>query len=198
VPTLGARRSVLCSLLGRAHRRAPPAAAQLRARTAEFVRDIERVWGVEFPPGRNPDLIFMAHLWEPLRVLPKPLALHLASEAAGLACHALLAGLGFRRRSSQARAHTLPCGAPGRRAGRLGMHAFACTRVCLCMACTPFCAHVSNCFHMPSHASTALCTQPGGACAKLHSCFALEDVSTMPLGPVSGARAEESRPGSGS
>lgn len=80
---------------------------QLRARTAEFVRDIERVWGVEFPPGRNPDLIFMAHLWEPLRVLPKPLALHLASEAAGLACHALLWALGFRRKRSQARPHTL-------------------------------------------------------------------------------------------
>jgi len=143
VPALGARRSVLRSLLGRAHRRAPPAAAQLRARTAEFVRDIERVWGVEFPPGRNPDLIFMAHLWEPLRVLPKPLALHLASEAAGLACHALLAGLGFRRRSSQARAARAalwccraPCRLPGHArlcmhtcASVHGMHALLCTRL---------------------------------------------------------------------
>ena len=91
------------------------AGRQLRARTAEFVHDIERVWDVQFPPGRNPDLIFMAHLWEPLRVLPKPLALPLASEAAGLVCHALLAALGFRRKRSQARPRACRAQAPGHR-----------------------------------------------------------------------------------
>jgi hypothetical protein len=71
-------------------------AAQLREATYEFVRGMERVWGVSFPEGRNQGLAFMAHCWEDLRVLPKPLALHLASELGGLACHAALRAMGFR------------------------------------------------------------------------------------------------------
>ena len=57
-----------------------------------------------FPEGRNESIGFMAHCWEDLRVLPKPLALHLASEIGALACHGALRALGFRHMRCQARA----------------------------------------------------------------------------------------------
>ena len=62
-----------------------------------FVREVEKRWGVTFAAGRNPALRFMAHLWEPLRVIHKPLALHAACEAATLASHAALWCAGFRK-----------------------------------------------------------------------------------------------------
>ena len=61
-----------------------------------YVREMERRWGVTFPAGRNPNLRFMAHLWEPLRVIHKPLALHAACEAGVVACRAALWLAGFR------------------------------------------------------------------------------------------------------
>ncbi|CAL8465236.1 g4771 [Coccomyxa elongata] len=70
---------------------------RLQAATKIFVRQMEAEWGATFPEGRNPDISFMAHIWEDLRVLPKPLALHLASEAANLAGHAVLRCMGFRK-----------------------------------------------------------------------------------------------------
>jgi len=69
------------------------------ATATRFVDDVERVWGIRYPGGRNDGLSFMAHLWEPLRVVPKPLALHVAAEAGALACAGVLWGMGFRRRS---------------------------------------------------------------------------------------------------
>ena len=52
--------------------------------------------GYTFPPGRNNDIQFMGHLWEPLRVMHKPLAMHLTSEAVALATDASLFALGFK------------------------------------------------------------------------------------------------------
>ena len=43
-----------------------------------------------FPPGTNPAIRPMAHLWEPLRVVPKPLAVPLFSEAGGALTRFLL------------------------------------------------------------------------------------------------------------
>lgn len=43
-----------------------------------------------FPEGFNAGVAPMTHLWEPLRVLPKPLAVHLASEVCGAATRGLL------------------------------------------------------------------------------------------------------------
>ena len=43
-----------------------------------------------FPPGTNPGIRPMAHLWEPLRVVPKPLAVPLFSEAGGALTRLLL------------------------------------------------------------------------------------------------------------
>lgn len=40
---------------------------QTQASSERFVDEVEKRWGVKFPKGRNPDLNFMAHLWEPLR-----------------------------------------------------------------------------------------------------------------------------------
>jgi hypothetical protein len=82
------------------------ACAQLQRATSGFVRGIEAEWGVTFPEGRNESIGFMAHCWEDLRVLPKPLALHLASELGALACHGALRALGFRHRRCQARAES--------------------------------------------------------------------------------------------
>lgn len=77
--------------------------AQLQATTKIFVRQMEAEWGATFPEGRNADISFMAHVWEDLRVLPKPLALHLASEAASLAGGVVLRCMGFRKDCCQVR-----------------------------------------------------------------------------------------------
>ena len=69
-----------------------------------FLAKVEREWGVKFPPGSNPGVTFMAHLWEPLRTCHKPLAIHLASESWGLCLRLLLKTMGFRRAVQQVRA----------------------------------------------------------------------------------------------
>ena len=33
----------------------------------DFVQIVEKTWKVHFQDGYNPDIKFMAHLWEPLR-----------------------------------------------------------------------------------------------------------------------------------
>ena len=48
-------------------------------------------------------LQFMAHLWEPLRVVHKPLAVHLVSEAWGLVTHSILLWMGFSHGSHKVR-----------------------------------------------------------------------------------------------
>ena len=74
----------------------------------DFVEEVQRVWEVKFQRGRNPDLTFMAHLWEPLRVFPLPLAMHLGSEAMHLFCHCLLLASGFRAHRSKVTYVPLP------------------------------------------------------------------------------------------
>lgn len=60
------------------------------------MEEIERKFGVSFPPGRNTSISFMAHLWEPLRWIHKPLAVFLGAEAMCVATDALLYAQGFR------------------------------------------------------------------------------------------------------
>ncbi|BDA49445.1 hypothetical protein COCOBI_14-0620 [Coccomyxa sp. Obi] len=69
---------------------------QLQRAVAEFVDQIELEWGVKFSEGRNSEIGFMAHVWEDLRVLPKPLALHLVCELVSALATALLWQMGFR------------------------------------------------------------------------------------------------------
>lgn len=51
---------------------------------------------MRFKAGRNPDIRFMAHLWEPLRWIHFPLAVYVAAEGLWLASSLLLRVLGFR------------------------------------------------------------------------------------------------------
>ena len=81
---------------------------QLQRATADFVRQMELKWSRELPEGRNPDITFMAHVWEDLRVLPKPLALHLACEVMSMVGHAVLRLRGFRMESCQVRCARSP------------------------------------------------------------------------------------------
>ena len=62
---------------------------------------IEQKWDRQLPEGRNPDVKFMAHVWEDLRVLPKPLALHVGCEIISLLGHAVLRFMGFRMENCQ-------------------------------------------------------------------------------------------------
>ena len=61
-----------------------------------YIAEIEQTFQLQFEEGRNPDVEFMAHLWEPLRWLHKPLAVYMLAECMGLVTNCLLHALGFR------------------------------------------------------------------------------------------------------
>jgi hypothetical protein len=64
--------------------------ADEQARVLEYAHAVERAWGVQFPEGYNEDLHLMGHLWEPLKVVHKPLFVHLASEGSMFVTHLAL------------------------------------------------------------------------------------------------------------
>ena len=68
---------------------------------AYFIKRCEKTWSTKFSEGKNYNITFMAHLWEPLRVHHKPLAVHLFSEVAGAAIRIWLLILGFRMQRHQ-------------------------------------------------------------------------------------------------
>ena len=70
--------------------------AQELGRADAYIERIEAKFGVRFLEGRNPDIEFMAHLWEPLRWIHKPLVVFLGAEAMGLATNIVLYAQGFR------------------------------------------------------------------------------------------------------
>ena len=70
--------------------------AQEKARGLAYIAQIEQTFQLLFEEGRNPDVQFMAHLWEPLRWLHKPLAVYMLAEGMGLVTSCLLHVLGFR------------------------------------------------------------------------------------------------------
>ena len=55
-----------------------------------FNQQLQETFNVQFPKGSNPDLQLMQHLWEPLRVVHKPLMLHVVSEMSTFCTHLLL------------------------------------------------------------------------------------------------------------
>lgn len=61
-----------------------------------YIERIEQRFGVTFEEGRNPDVEFMAHLWEPLRWMHKPLVVYMLAECIWLSTDCLLRALGFR------------------------------------------------------------------------------------------------------
>lgn len=44
---------------------------------------LERVFGMKFDEGHNPDVEFLAHLWEPLRSVYRPLLFYILTEFSG-------------------------------------------------------------------------------------------------------------------
>jgi hypothetical protein len=66
-------------------------------KVVETLEILEQDFGFYVPAGRNSSLQFMAHLWEPLRVIHKPLILHLVSEASLVFSHAFLSFMGFHK-----------------------------------------------------------------------------------------------------
>ena len=77
--------------------RLPDLTPSERAAVSDYVERIESKYGRPFAPGHNPDVSFMAHLWEPLRVLHKPLALHALAEGMRIATDGALWIAGFKQ-----------------------------------------------------------------------------------------------------
>lgn len=63
---------------------------------SSYIDRNEQRFGVTFEEGRNPDVEFMAHLWEPLRWMHKPLVVYVFAECIWLSTDCLLRALGFR------------------------------------------------------------------------------------------------------
>jgi len=100
-------------------------APQVRERLDAYVQRVEATWGVAFEEGRTPGLRFMAHLWEDLNFLWKPLAVRPAprpprpAERAPL--HAVGGGGGGKGASGlRAAALGAPVGGLGRAASAAG------------------------------------------------------------------------------
>jgi hypothetical protein len=68
-----------------------------KAAVVDTLHNLEVTFEVHIPDGYNDRLEFMAHLWQPLRVVHKPLLVHLFSEASVLLTHGCLLFMGFRR-----------------------------------------------------------------------------------------------------
>ncbi|GBF96822.1 hypothetical protein Rsub_09678 [Raphidocelis subcapitata] len=95
------RRGNVEELLAYAFLYKPPEDAARDGRGPLVARMADRlcaVWGLELPPGYNPGLKFMGHLWDPLSHMWRPLAFYVAMEAAAAAKNAALLAAGFRRR----------------------------------------------------------------------------------------------------
>lgn len=62
-----------------------------------MVQRVEEVADHQFPEGRNPNLKFMAHLWEPIRHLYRPATFYLSMELLALVGRAMLRAIGMKR-----------------------------------------------------------------------------------------------------
>lgn len=60
-----------------------------------MLRDVEAEWGNPYESGTNDSLRYMAHLREPLRAVPKPLAWYLLAEGLAGIKHAVMLAAGF-------------------------------------------------------------------------------------------------------
>ena len=68
-----------------------------RCSVDDFVAQVEQKWDIKFEDGYDPSLRFMAHVWEPLRVSHKPLAVYVVTETAAKIAHLLLRLMGFKK-----------------------------------------------------------------------------------------------------
>ncbi|KAG7668636.1 hypothetical protein Ndes2526B_g03740 [Nannochloris sp. 'desiccata'] len=62
-----------------------------------FLSTAEERWNMTFPPGKNSDLRYMAHVWEPLRVQHKLFIVYMSTEFAAKVAHLLLRWMGFHK-----------------------------------------------------------------------------------------------------
>lgn len=72
--------------------------AQQSAHIDRFLLDVERTFNCTFAPGHNPSLRFLCHLWQPLRVWHKSLALYAVIEGYAVLSSWMLQRRGFLRR----------------------------------------------------------------------------------------------------
>lgn len=63
----------------------------------QVLRQLEKQTGVVLPEGRNPNIHFLSHLWDPLKVSYKPLVFYICTEALAWATACLLHIAGFDR-----------------------------------------------------------------------------------------------------
>lgn len=49
----------------------------------KMLEEFERVFGLKFAKGHNPNVHFLAHLWEPLRSVYRPLMFYILTEFSG-------------------------------------------------------------------------------------------------------------------
>lgn len=63
----------------------------------QVLKQLEQQTGVVLPEGRNPDIQFLSHLWDPLKVSYKPLIFYICMEVLALASACMLQAAGFRR-----------------------------------------------------------------------------------------------------
>lgn len=63
--------------------------------TAEFASTFNH----NFPPGYTPNLKFMSHLWDDLKVAWWPLAAYAVTEVLGLSTAVCMFVMGFKRRT---------------------------------------------------------------------------------------------------
>jgi len=82
-------------------RRKEDLSEEMQREVEDFVRQVESRWHHSLEDGTNPDIQFMAHLWEPLRTLHTPLFIHLVSECMSVLSMLALALLGFQRHRCQ-------------------------------------------------------------------------------------------------
>ena len=59
--------------------------------------EVLETWGEELQPGQVSHAPYMTHMWEPLRVFPKPLCVHVLSDGIALLHRCALRLKGFQQ-----------------------------------------------------------------------------------------------------
>lgn len=110
---------------------------------SDTLEDMERRFSFKIPEGTNPDLQFMAHLWQPLRVSHKPLFVHAISEVSVVFTHAILLYMGFQRQHISSFTYWTKHMAAPAPEPRL-------TKVCACSAFSTYTVHRRCCCSLVS------------------------------------------------
>lgn len=85
----------MCVLVKPGHKGIGCWGPQEREITFRRVSEVERKFGIRFPPGYNRRVRFMAHAHDPLRYIHKPLLVHASGELLRLLTSCALYSMGF-------------------------------------------------------------------------------------------------------